>query len=263
MIARQAVNSELLNDAARRDAIWGDIDAFAPGLEVDAVSTQPVGFVARYRHRRLRHRHRSPRSGVRRRRVRRPRRWRAAAFVDGERIEVLKAAGHLFGAQYRGPARFADHPSPAARIRGARIRRVGNYGKRYIDGMFNILMGAFALRINALSNKSDGWIQGRRHRQGPQWRQRRATRAAWQPHAGDDTTIPLSWDHEDLTRNGRRQHRIAPLPAYPQRPTAPADPDTYPDPQARHLQRHRRSATRRACSDGVNLIIDTTPAGAR
>ena len=38
--------------------------------------------------------------------------------------------------------------------------RVGNYGKQYIDGMINIPTSeTSALRINALNNKSDGWIQ--------------------------------------------------------------------------------------------------------
>ena len=256
-IALQVVNSELLNDVAAEDL--GDIDAFVPGLEVDAVQPTQPGFKLRGIATDDFGIGTDPAVGVfvdgvyggRGGGVLLP-------FVDVERIEVLKGPqGTLFGRNTAAGAisLITRRPQPDFEARAS--VRVGNYGKRYIDGMLNIPTGArSALRINALSNKSDGWIQdgatGKDLNGDNVW----ATRAAWQLHAGDDTTILLSWDHEDLDQNGRVSTGIVPLPAYPQRPTAPADPDTYLDPRKLDTFSDTDVSDEARLFDGVNLIID-------
>ena len=256
-IALQVVSAELLKDVAAEDL--GDIDAFVPGLDVDAVQpTQPtfklrgiqtddfgigtdpaVGiFVDGV--------YGGRGGGV------------LLPFVDVERIEVLKGPqGTLFGRNTAAGAISLITRRPQQEFEARASLRIGNYGKRYVDGMLNIATGErSALRINALSNKADGWIQdgatGKDLSPENTW----ATRVAWELQAGDDTTILLSWDHEDLDQNGRATTGIVPLPAYPQRPGAPADPGSYLDPRKLKTFSDADVSDEARVFDGVNLIID-------
>nr|WP_298149707.1 TonB-dependent receptor [uncultured Pseudoxanthomonas sp.] len=255
-IALQVVDQQLLDDVAADNL--GDIDAFVPGLVVDAVQPTQPSF-------RLRGVETSdfgigtdPAVGVfvdgvyggRGGGVLLP-------FVDVERIEVLKGPqGTLFGRNTAAGAISLVTRRPQDELE-ARLRlRLGNYGKQYADAMWNIPTGEnSALRFNALFNHSDGWFQDGATGKDLGGENVWATRAAWQVGLGDNTTALVSWDHESLDQNGRVTTGIVPLPAYPQRPPVPVDPDDYLDPRDTPTYSDATNAEWRTF-DGVTLIVD-------
>ena len=255
-IALQVVDQQLLDDVAADNL--GDIDAFVPGLVVDAVQPTQPSF-------RLRGVETSdfgigtdPAVGVfvdgvyggRGGGVLLP-------FVDVERIEVLKGPqGTLFGRNTAAGAISLVTRRPQNETE-ARLRlRLGNYGKQYADAMWNIpTSDNSALRFNALFNHSDGWFQDGATGKDLGGENVWATRAAWQVGLGENTTALISWDHESLDQNGRVTTGIVPLPAYPQRPPVPVDPDDYLDPREIPTYSDATNAEWRTF-DGVTLILD-------
>jgi len=255
-IALQVVDQQLLDDVAAENL--GDIDAFVPGLVVDAVQPTQPSF-------RLRGVETSdfgigtdPAVGI---------------FVDGvyggrgggvllpfldvERIEVLKGPqGTLFGRNTAAGAISLVTRRPQDETE-ARLRlRLGNYGKQYADAMWNIPTSeTSALRVNALFNHSDGWFQDGATGKDLGGENVWAARAAWQVRMGENTTALVSWDHESLDQNGRVTTGIVPLPAYPQRPPVPVDPDDYFDPREVPTYSDAENAEWRTF-DGVTLIVD-------
>lgn len=255
-IALQVVDQQLLDDVAADNL--GDIDAFVPGLVVDAAQPTQPSF-------RLRGVETSdfgigtdPAVGVfvdgvyggRGGGVLLP-------FVDVERIEVLKGPqGTLFGRNTAAGAISLVTRRPQDELE-ARLRlRLGNYGKQYADAMWNLPTGDnSALRFNALFNHSDGWFQDGATGKDLGGENVWATRATWQVGLGDNTTALVSWDHESLDQNGRVTTGIVPLPAYPQRPPVPVDPDDYLDPRDIPTYSDATNAEWRTF-DGVTLIVD-------
>ena len=255
-IALQVVDQQLLDDVAADNL--GDIDAFVPGLVVDAAQPTQPSF-------RLRGAETSdfgigtdPAVGVfvdgvyggRGGGVLQP-------FVDVERIEVLKGPqGTLFGRNTAAGAISLVTRRPQNETE-ARLRlRLGNYGKQYADAMWNLPTGDnSALRFNALFNHSDGWFQDGATGKDLGGENVWATRAAWQVGLGENTTALVSWDHESLDQNGRVTTGIVPLPAYPQRPPVPVDPDDYLDPRDIPTYSDATNAEWRTF-DGVTLIVD-------
>ena len=255
-IALQVVDQQLLDDVAADNL--GDIDAFVPGLVVDAAQPTQPSF-------RLRGVETSdfgigtdPAVGVfvdgvyggRGGGVLLP-------FVDVERIEVLKGPqGTLFGRNTAAGAISLVTRRPQNETE-ARLRlRLGNYGKQYADAMRNLPTGDnSALRFNALFNHSDGWFQDGATGKDLGGENVWATRAAWQVGLGENTTALVSWDHESLDQNGRVTTGIVPLPAYPQRPPVPVDPDDYLDPRDIPTYSDATNAEWRTF-DGVTLIVD-------
>ena len=255
-IALQVVDQQLLDDVAADNL--GDIDAFVPGLVVDAAQPTQPSF-------RLRGVETSdfgigtdPAVGVfvdgvyggRGGGVLLP-------FVDIERIEVLKGPqGTLFGRNTAAGAISLVTRRPQNETE-ARLRlRLGNYGKQYADAMWNLPTGDnSALRFNALFNHSDGWFQNGATGKDLGGENVWATRAAWQVGLGENTTALVSWDHESLDQNGRVTTGIVPLPAYPQRPPVPVDPDDYLDPRDIPTYSDATNAEWRTF-DGVTLIVD-------
>ena len=255
-IALQVVDQQLLDDVAADNL--GDIDAFVPGLVVDAAQPTQPSF-------RLRGVETSnfgigtdPAVGVfvdgvyggRGGGVLLP-------FVDIERIEVLKGPqGTLFGRNTAAGAISLVTRRPQNETE-ARLRlRLGNYGKQYADAMWNLPTGDnSALRFNALFNHSDGWFQDGATGKDLGGENVWATRAAWQVGLGENTTALVSWDHESLDQNGRVTTGIVPLPAYPQRPPVPVDPDDYLDPRDIPTYSDATNAEWRTF-DGVTLIVD-------
>lgn len=255
-IALQVVDQQLLDDVAADNL--GDIDAFVPGLVVDAAQPTQPSF-------RLRGVETSdfgigtdPAVGVfvdgvyggRGGGVLLP-------FVDVERIEMLKGPqGTLFGRNTAAGAISLVTRRPQDELE-ARLRlRLGNYGKQYADAMWNLPTGDnSALRFNALFNHSDGWFQDGATGKDLGGENVWATRAAWQVGLGENTTALVSWDHESLDQNGRVTTGIVPLPAYPQRPPVPVDPDDYLDPRDIPTYSDATNAEWRTF-DGVTLIVD-------
>lgn len=255
-IALQVVDQQLLDDVAADNL--GDIDAFVPGLVVDAAQPTQPSF-------RLRGVETSdfgigtdPAVGVfvdgvyggRGGGVLLP-------FVDVERIEVLKGPqGTLFGRNTAAGAISLVTRRPQDELE-ARLRlRLGNYGKQYADAMWNLPTGDnSALRFNALFNHSDGWFKDGANGKDLGGENVWATRAAWQVGLGENTTALVSWDHESLDQSGRVTTGIVPLPAYPQRPPVPVDPDDYLDPRDIPTYSDATNAEWRTF-DGVTLIVD-------
>lgn len=255
-IALQVVDQQLLDDVAADNL--GDIDAFVPGLVVDAAQPTQPSF-------RLRGVETSdfgigtdPAVGVfvdgvyggRGGGVLLP-------FVDVERIEVLKGPqGTLFGRNTAAGAISLVTRRPQDELEVRLRLRLGNYGKQYADAMWNLPTGDnSALRFNALFNHSDGWFQDGATGKDLGGENVWATRAAWQVGLGENTTALISWDHESLDQNGRVTTGIVPLPAYPQRPPVPVDPDDYLDPRDIPTYSDATNAEWRTF-DGVTLIVD-------
>ncbi len=255
-IALTVVNQALLDDVAAEDL--SDIDAFVPGLVVDGVQPTQPSF-------RLRGIETSdfgigtdPAVGIYVDGVYGGRGGGVLLpFLDVERIEVLKGPqGTLFGRNTAAGAisLITRRPQDQVEVRGR--LRVGNYGKRYADAMWNIpTSDNSALRINALINHSDGWFEDGATGKDLGGENAWAGRAAWQVHFSDATTALLSWDHESLDQNGRVTTGIVPIPPFPGRPPAPANPDDYLDPRELDTFSDAASAEWRTF-DGVTLIVD-------
>lgn len=255
-IALQVVDQRLLDDVAAENL--GDIDAFVPGLVVDAAQPTQPSFRLRGVETNDFGIGTDPAVGI---------------FVDGvyggrgggvllpfldvERIEVLKGPqGTLFGRNTAAGAISLVTRRPQDETE-ARLRlRLGNYGKQYVDAMWNIpVSDVSAFRVNALFNHSDGWFQDGATGKDLGGENVWAARAAWQLRIGDNTTALLSWDHESLDQNGRVTTGIVPLPAFPQRPPVPVDPDDYLDPRKTPTYSDAENAEWRTF-DGVTLIVD-------
>jgi iron complex outermembrane recepter protein len=256
-IALQVLNDRMLDDIAAEDL--SDIDAFVPGLVVNGLQpTQPsiklrgietddfgigtdpaVGIFVNGVY------------GGRGGGVLLP-------FVDVERIEVLKGPqGTLFGRNTAAGAISIITRRPQDEVEASAELRVGNYGKRYAEAMWNVPTGDnSAFRLNALINHSDGWVEdgatGKDLGGEDSW----ATRAAWQVRMGDNTTALLSWDHENLDQNGRPTTGIVTLPPPPGRPPAPANPDDYLDPRHQQTYSDANTSAEWRTFDGVSLIVD-------
>lgn len=256
-IALQVLNEQMLDDVAAEDL--SDIDAFVPGLVVNGLQpTQPsiklrgietddfgigtdpaVGiFVDGV--------YGGRGGGV------------LLPFVDVERIEVLKGPqGTLFGRNTAAGAISLITRRPQDEVEARAKLRIGNYGKQYAEAMWNIPTGDnSALRLNALVNHSDGWIQDGATGEDLNGEDNWATRAAWQVHMGDNTTAYLSWDHESLDQNGRPTTGIVALPPAPGRPDAPADQDTYFDPRDAQTFNDTDATAEWRTFDSVSLIVD-------
>ncbi|HEY5972285.1 MAG TPA: TonB-dependent receptor [Pseudoxanthomonas sp.] len=179
-------------------------------------------------------------------------------FLDVERIEVLKGPqGTLFGRNTAAGAISIITRRPSDQVEGRARLRVGNYGKRYFDGMLNLPVGeTAAFRINALYNRTDGWLDdaatGESLNDGGNW----ATRAALRWDIGDNTQMLLSWDHEDLDQRSHPTIGIVALPPSPQMPPVPADGSLYEDPIGHPAYTDVQDNDETRKFDGATLILD-------
>ena len=173
-------------------------------------------------------------------------------FLDVERVEVLKGPqGTLFGRNTAAGAVSIVTKRPNDELEGRARMRVGNYGKRYFDGMLNLPAGqSMALRINAMSSQTDGWMKdgstGRSLDDGRNW----ATRAAFRWNISDNTQMLLSWDHEVLDQRSRPAIGIVALSS------APVGSAQYMNPIGRSAYTDVSDNDETRKFDGATLILD-------
>ena len=256
-IALQVIDAKLLDDIAAEDL--SDIDAFVPGLKIDGLQPTQPSFKLRGIETDDFGIGTDPAVGIfvdgvyggRGGGVLLP-------FVDVERIEVLKGPqGTLFGRNTAAGAISLITRRPQDELEARAKLRIGNYGKKYAEAMWNIPTGEnSALRLNALINHSSGWVQDGATGKDLGGENSWATRAAWQVRFGDNTTALVSWDHENLDQNGRPTTGIVALPPFPARPTAPADPNDYLDPRHTPTFSDDDFSAEWRTFDGVTLIVD-------
>ncbi|MCK9688222.1 TonB-dependent receptor [Scleromatobacter humisilvae] len=126
-------------------------------------------------------------------------------FNDVKRVEVLKGPqGTLFGRNSAGGAISIVTNDPDGQNLASGLVRAGNYGTVHAEGVLNrALSEDFDLRISAVGEKSDGWAtnatDGRKNPQAHTWGTRMGAR--WSP--SDDTSVVLTWEHEDLNERPR------------------------------------------------------------
>ncbi|MFL6620623.1 MAG: TonB-dependent receptor, partial [Povalibacter sp.] len=256
-IAMQVVDSTLINDVAAENL--GDLNGFVPGLVVSGDSpTQP-----RYQIRGIQTGDfgvgTDPAVGVYVDGIYAARSGASmVAFNDIERIEVLKGPqGTLFGRNSAAGAISIVTRQPANEFDSLLRLRVGQYGKRYYEGMINTpITDSLALRMNGVYNKSDGWMQdaatGKDLKPEDNW----AGRAALRWEMSDTTSATVSWDHDDLNQLARPAIGVVPMQSGQMQVPYPADPATYLDPRKAAVYNDVVGNEESRQLDQVNLFID-------
>ncbi|MBP3984388.1 TonB-dependent receptor [Pseudoxanthomonas helianthi] len=256
-IALQVVGEDVMEQTAAENL--GDLDSFVPGLSVSDDQPTQAGFKLRGLSTGDFGIGTDPTVGVYVDGVYAGRGGGTVLpFLDVERIEVLKGPqGTLFGRNTAAGAVSIITKRPSDHLEGRARVRVGNYGKQYFDGMLNLPAGEdMAFRINALYNRTDGWLDdaatGEPLNDGKNW----ATRAAFRWDISDNTQMLLSWDHEDLDQRSHPTIGIVDLPAAPGVPPVPADPAGYEDPIGRPAYTDVPGNDETRKFDGATLILD-------
>lgn len=256
-IAISVINSELIDDVAATDI--GDLDMFVPGLDVGSDSpTQP-----RYAIRGISTGDfgigTDPAVGVYIDGVYSARTGGAMlAFNDIERIEVLKGPqGTLFGRNSAAGAVSVITHKPSNVAEGNARIRIGEDGRRYMSGLFNMPVGERnALRFSALSNHSDGWMSDAASGQKLNPQDTWALRTAWRSDLGEATTLNLSWDYENIDQLARPAVGVVALDPYPATAPYPADGNTYLNPLKAPVYNDVRGNEESRTFNGLTMQID-------
>lgn len=136
------------------------------------------------------------------------------AFNDIERIEVLRGPqGTLLGRSSAAGAISVVTRKPSDLLAGSVDLRLGNDGKRRVEGMFNApLATGVALRLNAVSNEADGFLTdagtGRKLNPEKNW----AARAALRWDLDSATQLQLAWNHDSVNQLARVAIGLNPVP---------------------------------------------------
>jgi iron complex outermembrane receptor protein len=256
-IALQVVTEQLIDDVAAEDL--GDIDSFVPGLRVNSLQPTQPSFQLRGIETDDFGIGTDPAVGVYVDGVYAGRGGGVLLpFTDVQRIEVLKGPqGTLFGRNTAAGAISIITHRPDTDANHARGKlRLGEDNKTYFEGMANIAVSdVSAFRFNGIFNHSDGWVRDAATGEDLAPEDNWATRAAFQTRFGDDTRAWISWDHESLDQRGQATVGVVPIPGLPALPTAPADPDSFLDPQRQPYMTDAPDAETRTF-DGATLIVD-------
>jgi iron complex outermembrane receptor protein len=148
------------------------------------------------------------------------------AFNDVERIEVLKGPqGTLLGRSSAAGAISVVTRKPSDVLEGSADVRLGSEGKQRYEGMLNLPLAAgMALRFNALSNQSDGFLRdaatGQKLNPEKNW----AARAAFRWDIAPGSKLLVSWNHDSVNQLARPAIGLIPVPADGSPIPYPADP---------------------------------------
>lgn len=227
----QVVSDQFINDLAADNI--SDISKFIPGLDVSAGSpTQPT-----YKIRGIQTSDfgvgTDPAVGVYVDGIYSARSGAAVlSFGDIERIEVLKGPqGTLFGRNSAAGAVSIITKKPVNRFEGQVQARLGNYGKKRIEGLVNVPVGSsLALRVNALYNERNGLFTDTATKQKLSKEKNWAARAALRWEISSDTDVTFTWTHDELDQDARPAIGIVRIPAAPGRPPVPSVPANYLNP---------------------------------
>ena len=132
-------------------------------------------------------------------------------FNDVKRVEVLKGPqGTLFGRNSAGGAISIITNDPDSLHTVSGLVRAGNYGTVHAEGVLNQpLTEDLSIRLSAVDEHSDGWatntVDGKKNPQSKTWGTRLGAR--WSP--SDDTSVVLTWEHEDLNERPRPVWAVA------------------------------------------------------
>jgi len=154
------------------------------------------------------------------------------AFNDVSRVEVIKGPqGTLFGRNSAAGAISITSNAPSDQVEAEMALRLGEDNLRRFEALVNApFADAFALRLNMVVNKRDGWLTdsatGQDYNREDNW----AVRAAvgWRPTS--QTEAIFRYTREQLDEDGRPAISITPLPTAPGRPPVPVNADTLLNP---------------------------------
>lgn len=120
-------------------------------------------------------------------------------FNDVQRVEVLKGPqGTLFGRNTAAGAISVVSNPPVFKYEGMLDYKVGNYNKQQGTVTLNVpFSDTFAVRINAMINRRDGFVDSRYdgRKYGDENNSDVRIAARWRPLP--DTDITLAWDHDN------------------------------------------------------------------
>ena len=172
-------------------------------------------------------------------------------FNDVKRIEVLKGPqGTLFGRNAAGGAISVVNNEPSQQQEFSGLVRFGNQGARQAEALINQpLSDSLALRFSAVGTHKDGWVRnsvdGKNYGGEHAWGTRLSLR--WN---GDETTALLSWEHEKLNQ------RMRPVFLMPSSPSFPVNPSQWVDPRGRTLAMDASPSGESRTFDGLTLRIE-------
>lgn len=168
-------------------------------------------------------------------------------FNDVKRVEVLKGPQSiLFGRNSSAGAVSIISNEPEAKFGASTLVRIGNYGMRHIEFMINQPINSdMAFRMSAVGQFSDGWVRdsvtGQAYEFDGEW----GTRMALKWQKSKDTSVNLSWEHENLKQKARPTFGLQ-----------SNDPNTYLDPRSAPLLSDVPDSKETRNFNGVTLRIE-------
>ena len=179
-------------------------------------------------------------------------------FNDIDHVEVLKGPqGTLFGRNSAAGAISVATNAPADVFEANATMRLGNYGERYVDGVFNTPLGNdLAFRMSFVDNQSNGWLRdadtGQHFNKNDDWGSR--MQVQWNGPA--DSSVNFAWEHERLKQPPRPTINVSPIPAYPDLPSTTPDYPAYLDPRHAPLYNNVTDGGESRTYDSFSLRVE-------
>lgn len=251
-IAVQTLAGDALRDVGA--ANLADMDAFVPGLSVDALqSTRPIIFLRGVGTEDYGIGTDSP-VGIFTDAVYAGKTGGALlTFNDVKRIEVLKGPqGTLFGRNAAAGVISIVTNDPVERREASGLVRVGTRGAVHTELLYNTpLAEGLALRIAAVGRRDDGWVRNtfNGRRMGDDGDRGMRTSLRWRR---DDTDVILGWEHEVMRVSG------PPVFSVTGGKVDFGGPATWIDPRTQPLANDALPSAQARTFDGLTLRV-TTP----